>query len=631
MTIVTDDGRGPETTDRASGVPLARAGSRADRQAAGAFYTPIAVCRYIVTRTLDAALADQREPAAHEARDDGSANGSNGSAAPLRILDPACGDGAFLLACCDRFMTPGAGNAPRPIELVGIDTDVAAVESARSLLDGVLCPQDPLLPAISHTVLAGDALLDDRLEDASFDIILGNPPYRRERDYKAELDAIAATPFGQRYREPRMDLWYYFLHRGIELLRPGGRLSFIVSSYWTKGSGSRRLIQSLASDVQVEEIFDLSDLPIFAGVQGRHMILTIRKTPPTDEIVVKATGVGGTAARYLDGRAPAVVIRKPSSEVFRHGRVDLLPDDPLLEKIARHPPLHTLAEIRQGIAENPAIINRRTNERFDNRWREGEGVFALTIEELNALSPSYDELKLMRPYHMGADITRLAVAKAPSRWLIYTTAETCPDIELFPALHAHLERFRPVMEARRETQRGKRAWWQLHWPRDPQVWIQPKVIVPQLAERPIFAPAPDPTYVPFSMNVCIPGPDAGEDLMYLAAVLSSRVLWKWFEHTAKRRGAGVELTGSTLRSAPIRRIDFANPTDARRHADVVDAGRQVAEYRARLARAEGTGAETRRIRGAIDAAEQRLEWLVCELYAITRDEEARLPHVSEID
>src|SRR6185503_6653749 len=71
-----------------------------------------------------------------------------------------------------------------------------------------------------------------------FDLVIGNPPYLRERDSKREFDRIAHSPLGKRWRTARMDLWHYFLHRGLDLLKPGGRLSFIVNSYWTSSTAA---------------------------------------------------------------------------------------------------------------------------------------------------------------------------------------------------------------------------------------------------------------------------------------------------------------------------------------------------------------------------------------------------------
>src|ERR1017187_6310329 len=91
------------------------------------------------------------------------------------------------------------------------------------------------------------------------------------------MDDIASTPFGLKYRAPRMDLWYYFVHRGLELLRPSGVLSFIVNAYWTAGTGAGKLITALRDTTHVDEIFSFGKLAVFQGVSGQHMVMRITK------------------------------------------------------------------------------------------------------------------------------------------------------------------------------------------------------------------------------------------------------------------------------------------------------------------------------------------------------------------
>mgnify|MGYP001765005775 CR=1 FL=1 len=73
--------------------------------------------------------------------------------------------------------------------------------------------------------------------------------------------------------------------------------------------------------------------------------------------------------------------------------------------------------------------------------------------------------------------------------LIYATAETWPELVQWPVLAGHLARFRPIMEARRETRQGLRPWWHLHWPRDGSLWESDKIVALQMARRPAFVPA----------------------------------------------------------------------------------------------------------------------------------------------
>lgn len=534
---------------------------RRTKKNAGVFYTPAYVCQYMAENVL----ADHQ------------------GSLPQRILDPSCGGGAFLLAAYHRLRRQFPSVAPERLAgcLHGVDVDSEAVQVARrSLWLEALTACRPagktaqcLAERLNAQITCGDVLLDPAIEAAGpFDVIVGNPPYRRELHTKTFLDRIAATDFGRRYRSPRMDLWYYFLHRGLELLAPGGRLSFIVGAYWTKGRGAGKLIAALRQNAHLDEIFMLGRLQVFPNVAGQHLILTLTKQTAAGPTLVKtvAPDDASDAEPFVRGLAPVQVFSKTADQLFHAGGLDLEPPcDELLARLEQLPPLAAFGQIRQGIAENPASVTERTNRQHGNPWTVGEGVFVLTETELARLNLTGEERSLVRPYHDLCDLGRYRLAPTPSRWLIYTTAKNCPDIRPFPGLHRHLERFRPIMAQRRETRQRRRAWWQLHWPRDESLWTSAKLLCVQMAARPAFVPATEPAYVPFSVNVFVPARDTREHLYYLAAVLNSRLLWTWARHHAKRRGVGLELNGHVLARAPIRPIDFAHPADVARHDRLV--------------------------------------------------------------
>lgn len=103
-----------------------------DRKLAGAWYTP----RELVDELVDGVLA--MLPAGRR---------------PLRVLDPACGDG--------RLLTTFAARLGEPCELVGVDIDPEAVAAARAAGVDVEC---------------ADAL-GLEWHDLMFDVVIGNPPF----------------------------------------------------------------------------------------------------------------------------------------------------------------------------------------------------------------------------------------------------------------------------------------------------------------------------------------------------------------------------------------------------------------------------------------------------------------------
>jgi hypothetical protein len=282
------------------------------------------------------------------------------------------------------------------------------------------------------------------------------------------------------------------------------------------------------------------------------------------------------------------------------------------------PPLARLGSIRQGIVENPAAINPRTNRKHGNRWQDGEGVFVLRPDEVARLRLSRRERALLRPYHALRDLGRYYVALQASRSLLYATPETWGAADQYPVLRDHLRRFQAVMEARRETRRGVRPWWQLHWPREEALWRQPKIVALQMASRPAFAYAAGPLYVPFSANVFVPHHGTREDLRWLTTLLNSRLMWSWFGRHAKRRGIGLEINGHVLARAPIRTIDFADPAQRACHDRLVELAEEMA-------------AAARRLRQAADAQrpgllerqagiDRKIDEAVYELYGLADSE-----------
>ncbi|NUQ65949.1 MAG: N-6 DNA methylase [Pirellulales bacterium] len=599
------------------------------RKAAGVYYTPRFITDYVVENTLGRWLdGSPSVPAAGN---------------EIRLIDPACGCGSFLISACRRYLawarqnrvaSPAAATARI---LHGVDLDPEAVAIARNCLwlelgnaIGSSAEAREAGALLESNLRCGDVLLDEQdCLHGSFDFVVGNPPYRRELNSKQLFDRVAGSRLGQ-FRWPRMDYWHYFAHRGLELLRCGGRLAFIVNAYWTAGRGAERLIAALRETAGIDEVFLLGDARVFNGVAGRHMILSLTKGPARGSVTVKRPlpGPSPDADAIVRDEACLQVFQKTPEQLFRAGRLDLEPPDTgLLARIAAGTPLEELGRVRQGIAENPASVTSSANARHQNRWAVGEGVFTLTSAEISRLELPESELRLVRPYYDLRDLGRYWLAEEPSLRLIYATAETWPELVQWPVLAGHLARFRPIMEARRETRQGLRPWWHLHWPRDGSLWESDKIVALQMARRPAFVPATGTVYVPFSANVFVPDEHAREHLSYFAAILNSRLLWHWYRHHAKRRGVGLEINGRILARTPIRRIDFSDPSETARHAEIVDLTAEMLRLN-RLVRRAGPSSDPEKMLSQVEQIDRQIDQMVYELYGLT-SEEISLIHASE--
>lgn len=655
------------------------------RKAGGVYYTPTYIVDYIVKHTVGELVKDKKP-------------GAKGGVSKLRILDPACGSGSFLLGAYqflldwhleqyqkdpERWAKGGKpaiyqrsnGDWALTVEerkrillnnIYGVDIDPQAAEVTKlSLLLKVLEGEnkntitamfgEKVLPDLSGNIKCGNSLIGpdfyqgrqmdllnedeiyrinafdweeefkDIIKNVGFDTVIGNPPYRRELDYKDLMAEIANSSLGRKFRAPRMDLWYYFVHLGLNLLRKDGILSFITNAYWVSGTGATNLIATLRDECHIEEIFFFGKLKVFEQVSGQHMVFRLRKGGPQKATTIcRVEPKDETNAKpFVEGKASAIRFQQEHGLLFRGGKIDIEPPQiGLLGKFEAHPPLERFGVIRQGIAENPQNINKKTNKKFGNQWKTGEGVFALQWHELNNLSLPEKEFDIIRPYYDLCDLGRYMLAENPSLALIYSTMKTCPDIERYPTIRNHLAKFRPVMEARRETIKGSNRWWHLHWPRDESLWKSAKLICLQMSKRPSFVPSHKPVYVSFSVNVFVPSADTPEDLRYFAGLLNSKLLWVWFAHNAKRRGVGLEINGNILRITPIRRIDFTSSAAKQQHDQMVSLVQSMLDNYQKHTKAKEPQ-QRKTLERQIAATDKQIDQLVYELYGLT-DEDIKI-------
>ncbi|MDF1564500.1 MAG: N-6 DNA methylase [Deltaproteobacteria bacterium] len=245
------------------GAPRERSGGPAHldaeaRARLGAFYTPAEIARRIVEEALDL-----RE-----------------GAPPRRVIDPAAGDGAFLLAYAQLARERRLGSE-REIAtgLFGLDRDPAAPALAAEVLAG-----QGFVPLPGH-LHEGDALLGDWPPGGSragpFDLILGNPPFRNIVRLPAEeRDALKAR-FETFHN--KCDLYGLFLEASLARLAPGGILAMIVADTFlgTSSFGPLRERIFAAGDVTPRAMWELGAGVFDAAV--RCQVLFVEGRPAREE------------------------------------------------------------------------------------------------------------------------------------------------------------------------------------------------------------------------------------------------------------------------------------------------------------------------------------------------------------
>ena len=201
----------------------------------GAWYTPPELVDFVLDRVLSPRVSG-----------------------PVRVLDPSCGDGRFLIAA-------GKELGSRAV-LRGLDIDANAVSAAQAALP-------------TATIVEGDALTHD-WGLANFDVVVGNPPFLGQMARRTSRGGRSAHGGG-----PYADTAALFLSLAVQLARPDGGLVALVlpqSILATRDAGPIRA--AVAADAALvdlwvagEPMFDAAVHTIVAVFRRGHRQGVIRR------------------------------------------------------------------------------------------------------------------------------------------------------------------------------------------------------------------------------------------------------------------------------------------------------------------------------------------------------------------
>lgn len=129
-------------------------------------------------------------------------------------------------------------------------------------------------------------VLDDNGDFIGFDVVIANPPYIRQEDFK-EFKPYLENRF-QTFVSTS-DLFVYFFELGLKNLKANGEFIFIVPNKWMKAGYGFKL-RNYLTDFKINSILDFGDLPIFEEASTYPSIISITKKKPTESFDSAAFG-----------------------------------------------------------------------------------------------------------------------------------------------------------------------------------------------------------------------------------------------------------------------------------------------------------------------------------------------------
>ncbi|ELU1714234.1 Eco57I restriction-modification methylase domain-containing protein, partial [Campylobacter coli] len=398
-------------------------------------------------------------------------------------------------------------------------------------------------------------ILDDDGNFKGFDLIIGNPPYIKE----AENKELFTNTKKLRTYQGKMDIWYHFVGRGFDILKNNGYLAFIATNNWVTNSGAKKLRNIVLEESQILSLVDFSSFMVFDSASIQTMIMSFQKTKPPKNYEFHFAKITTQTPIYEDALSLLKNEKTQNNEILK---INLTPKkfidktlnftksdyEELFNKIQKYGKFYLEErEVAQGIVPNPDIITKRniSDEMVSKGIKVGDGVFVIEKDFLNVCEY---EKKYLKPLYEVEHFGKYYFNKNNSKQLIYTTKNNSKK-ENIPTIIKHLQKFRSIMDNRRENLNKRLDFYHLHWARDERFFESgEKIVSVRKCIEPIFSYLNNEAYVMLSLNVI---KTQRINVKYLTGLLNSKLVAFWLKHKGKMQGNNYQIDKEPLLNIPI--------------------------------------------------------------------------------
>ena len=548
------------------------------RKKEGVFYTPSRITRGIVEKSIGEYLNDKKLELGLEKLPeltDESIETQRGLSAKaekhlafwreyrskvlsIKVIDPACGSGSFLIAAYDYLkkeldeindriadlkgrtqeLFDGDEMYDASLEneylikcLYGVDLNPESVEISKLSLWLRTLTKDKPLTNLDDNIKSGNSITEfdfnkefsKVFSKGGFDVVIGNPPYVRQeslKDIKSILEEKYATYIGT------ADLYCYFYELGIRLLKTGGVLGYITSNKWLRINYGKN-IRKMLNEYYIIEIEDHGKILQFVDAGVNTNIIVLKKINRQNSEV-------------------KIVLTEENNKTFETNQSNFSEDGYLFLDNR----LQTIKEKIDNIGKTLGKWNIEVNRGVLTGLND---AFIIDKEKYNELVKKDRKNKeVLVPLLRGQDIRRYEI-NYKDLYLINThngykfNDEKIPEIRIddYPSIKEYLNEFEPALSKRGDkgkTQYNLRNCAYL------EEFNKEKLVYGQISNVPKFSYDNKGNVINDTAFII-----TGEKLKYLLAMLNSNLIWKatMLFYSGIVLSSGIKLGKNSISKIPI--------------------------------------------------------------------------------
>lgn len=537
------------------------------RKKDGIFYTPPYITRYIVEQAVGGWLADRRKEIGfdtlpvlsdvdfesikitgkrkikHERNKNIAAHiaaweAYKAALSQIKVLDPACGSGAFLNEVFDYLKNEGQTINNELARLTGDQTDLfrwdthilanniygvdlnrESVEITKLSLWLKTANRNEKLTYLENNIKVGNSLIDDPaiagdlafdwhtefaeiMDAGGFDVVVGNPPYG------VSFSEQEKESFKKRFLYvPDFEIYYYFISQGLEKLRSeSGYLSYIFPNTFLANLFAEKYRTWLCENYTVHALTNLSEVDVFADASVRTCILSVKKVAPLAEA---KTYLADFTQPNLSDLNTSFIDRQSLLQNISNWMGMFKSNDEassILEKIKKHPLLNEYCDVSQGLIP------------YDKYRGHDED----TIKNRIWHSPTKKD-DTYRKELKGGDVTRYGLQWNGALWISYGT-------------------------------------W-LAAPRKPEFFTSPRILIREIAADRLYATYTEDEYYNTPSIINSVAKSESTDLFYILGIVNSKLISWWYVSCSPKAKKGLfpKILVNDVRNIPIANAETSYP------------------------------------------------------------------------